>query len=737
MLNIKILTPLIKLHRWLALLLTPVFLLIIISGAILAFKPILQEGASQRTTFDVPALVAALDKVDPKGKASLLTVARDGNSFSLRSADAGVAGTFDIHGAAMLKKPGFDIFDFSLRLHKSLLINAGLLVEIATYVMLFLIISGLLLGWPRLRNTVSGWHSAIGWLGLPLVILTPLTALLMVLHIGSSRLPAYEAAKTALPIARTLEIAARQTDLTQLTQARPFRRGAVMLSAGATRYIVSGSGQLVPITQGPSLVHLLHEGTWAGAWSGLVNLLAACSLMGLLLTGVWTWWRRRRQSAIDTSAALAPASSTLVAYASQTGTAAKLAQATMQALQAAGEPVRLASLAALRPEELAGFRRTLLIASTTGEGQLPEPARAFMHTLTGAGDNSTLQGCRFSLLALGDRHYASFCGGALQLRTALLEQGAEEFMPAELVDGEAGGSWQAWLTRLSPLLGMKQPVTAPLPVLETSVRLQLVERIRLDDPQQSELKQAWQLRFRAHEQALQFRPGDLLLIRPTAEATARCYSIGSSSQTGTESIDLTVSLHSEVGADGTTRFGLASGYLCQQLSVGAEIEAQLRPHPDFNPPGDNSRPLILIATGCGIAPFPGFLAERRRRGYAGPVWLFFGNRKRTGDFYHHAFIEDCLADGTLARLNTAFSRDAADGHYIEQQIEEQAVELLRWINERDAHVYVCGNARTLGVGLEATLLKILAAHPDGSGESAAATLARWKAEGILKMDLFA
>ncbi|MDR3409836.1 MAG: PepSY domain-containing protein [Formivibrio sp.] len=730
MLNKKMITPLIKIHRWLALFLAPVFLLILISGAILAFKPIVQSGSA--AALNVPALITSLNKVDPQGQAGMLSVASDGNSFELRSRGAGPNGTFDVVTAAPVQASGFNLFDFALRLHKSLLIGAGGLVEMATYVMVGLVFSGLLMGRPKLRNTVSGWHAGLGWLGLPLVVITPVTGLLMALHLGMPSLPVYESADQPLPIVRTLEIASQQVDLSHLTQARSFRRGAVMLSTGSATHIVSGSGQLTTSTQGPGWVRMLHEGTWAGAWSGLFSLLSALSLIGLLATGVWGWWRRRRQSQVRSAPSADPANSTLVAYASQTGTAAKLAEATVQALRAAGESAMLVSLAALRPDELVGFGRTLLIASTTGEGELPDPAKAFMQKLSATG----VQGSRFSLLALGDKRYSEFCGGGLKLRAALLKQGAEEILPVETVDGDVAARWQSWLGKVGKHLGVKNLASQVL-TLDQPVRLRLAVRARLDNPQEKDLQPTWHLRFKPVEPNVVFRPGDLLLISPARDVPARCYSIGSSSLAGDGLIDLTVALHSKTNVEGQIVLGLASNYLCQQLEMGGEITAQLRKHPDFNPPSDPCRPIILIATGAGIAPFPGFLSERKSVPNAGPVWLFFGNRKPQGDFYHRDFFEACREQGVLTWLDTAFSREENGGGYIQNRILAQGPELLRWMNENNALIYVCGRSSTLGIAVESALLNVLASHPDVQRESPEEILARWKADGRLKLDLFA
>lgn len=724
----KIMAPLLKLHRWLALFLAPVFLLVIVSGGILAFKPIVQSHTV--VPVNVSALVQTLDVVDPQGKAGMLSVAADGKSFELRSRGAGPSGTFDIATGQTLEPAGFNIFDFALSLHKNLLVGAGVLVEIATYAMVALLLMGLLLGWPKLRNTVSGWHIGLGWLGLPLVMITPITGLLMALHLGMPSMPKFESADKTLPIARTLEIASESADLSQLSQARSFRRGAVMLSVktteGAAMHIVSGTGKLTTSTEGPGWVRMLHEGTWAGAWSGLVNLLSALGLLGLLFTGVWSWWRRRRQARVRSVPSGDPADSTLVAFASQTGTAAKLAEATAQALRAAGESVMLASLAALQPVELAGFRHTLLIASTTGEGELPDPAREFMRKLA----NVRLQGCHFSLLALGDSRYAAFCGGALKLRTALLERGATEITPVETIDGPAATPWRQWLTKLGRQFGW-QDLPQATPELDQTIKLKLIMRERLDNPHVADVRPAWHLRFMPESKNIEFRPGDLLLVSPAKDVVPRCYSIGSSAQTDQGTIDLTVALHT-TEVNGELRTGFASGYLCQQLLIGSEITVQLRRHADFNPPADASRPVILIATGAGIAPFPGFLAERRQVSNAGPVWLLFGNRKQQGDFYHQCLFEDCLADGSLTRLDTAFSRDDKTGCHIPQRILENGPELLRWMNECNALIYVCGRAG-MGESVELALLEILAEQGLPAGEM----LARWKAAGRMKQDLFA
>lgn len=720
----------IKVHRWLALVLSPVLLVVILSGMVLAFKPIVAGNGA--ASVNVPTLIASLNKVDPQGKAGMLSISGDAKSFELSSRGVGPRGTFDMATGAALQERHFDVFGVALRLHKNLMLGAGWLVELATYAMLVLIVTGLLLGWPRLRNNLAGWHKGFGWLGLPLVVLTPVTAVMMVLHLGMPRLPQYEPAERPLPIARTLEIASSQADLSGLSMARVFRRGGVMISTstpGSTaQYIVSGHGQLVANTTGPGWVRMLHEGTWAGAFSGWVNVVSAVLLAGLLVTGVWAWLRRRQQAHLRQGNTLDPAQTTLVAFASQTGTAAKLAEATAKALRKAGESVMLASLASLQPAELAGFRRTLVLASTTGEGDVPDPAKAFFQQLC----HTPMKGSRFSLLALGDKRYSQFCGGGLKLRQAMLAQGAEEILPPQTVDRSPELGWEKWLAQVARILGLNALEIEPNASSHVSVRVELLARTRLDNPVIESVKPAWQLRFKVLDEGVSFLPGDLVRIRPQPDAEPRTYSVGSSSRTG-QTMDLTVALQMREDARGDVVPGLCSSYLCHSLRIGERIELQLQRHAAFNPPKDAKRPLILIATGAGIASFPGFIEERKAVKDAGPIWLFFGNRRFEGDFYYRQYFETSLASGALRKMDTAFSRDTEHPRYIQQALLEHGKELLDWMTWQNAAIYVCGGAQSVGQAVDEALRTILLQHNVPVDE----TLNLWKAEGRLKLDLFA
>jgi sulfite reductase (NADPH) flavoprotein alpha-component len=294
--------PLRLIHRWLALAVSPFLLLIILSGMILAFRPIL--SAAPAGGVNVSTLVAAMDQADPHGHAASLEFSADGRSLQLRSRRSGPDGLFDAASGVQTGELGFDLFAFARSLHEGLLIHANWLITLVTIVTVFLIGSGLFLGWRRLRNTWSGWHAALGWLALPLVLLTPLTGMLMALHIGSARMPYHESGGRPLSLAAAIEIASHEVNLTRLVSARSFRRGSVMLAvqdgAGTKQYLVSDRGGVQP-NAGPGWIRMLHEGTWAGAWSGVLTLLSVVPLLGLWFTGLVPWLRRARQAGEQSS----------------------------------------------------------------------------------------------------------------------------------------------------------------------------------------------------------------------------------------------------------------------------------------------------------------------------------------------------------------------------------------------------------------------------------------------------
>lgn len=194
----------------------------------------------------------------------------------------------------------------------------------------------------------------------------------------------------------------------------------------------------------------------------------------------------------------------------------------------------------------------------------------------------------------------------------------------------------------------------------------------------------------------------------------RSYSISSSPLVSPDEVQLTVSVVRYEGARGGIRHGVASTYLADRAQT---VPVFLQSAPHFRPPEDALTPMIMVGPGTGIAPFRGFLHERRALGHTGRNWLFFGDQHRAENYYYRDELEAFAADGLLTRLDTAFSRDQARRVYVQHRMREHGEILWRWL-EDGAHFYVCGDAARMAKDVDVTLTNIIKAH-GGMSESAA------------------
>ncbi|MGP4054279.1 molybdopterin-dependent oxidoreductase [Mycobacterium sp. 4D054] len=198
--------------------------------------------------------------------------------------------------------------------------------------------------------------------------------------------------------------------------------------------------------------------------------------------------------------------------------------------------------------------------------------------------------------------------------------------------------------------------------------------------------------------------------------TPRQYSISSSPLVSPHEVQLTVSVVRYRGTDGGPRGGVASTYLAD-LPDGTPVPVFLQRSPHFRPPQDPHTPMIMVGPGTGIAPFRGFLQERRALGHRGPNWLFFGDQHRAQNFYYRQDLEDMADDGFLTRLELAFSRDQAKRVYVQHKMLDQGAELWRWLDD-GAHFYVCGDATRMARDVDDALTEIIRTHGRMKGEAA-------------------
>jgi sulfite reductase (NADPH) flavoprotein alpha-component len=415
--------------------------------------------------------------------------------------------------------------------------------------------------------------------------------------------------------------------------------------------------------------------------------LAAAAWAALCAATAWRGRRRRRAA----SAAGAPV---LVVHASQTGTAAGLAQRSAQALRGGGLAARVVALGDLEPATLASARLALFVASTCGEGDAPDAAAPFVRGAMAASPPPDLARLRFAVLALGDRRFADFCAFGRRLEDWLRAAGAQalfERLDADGLDAATLDRWQHELGRLASLDGPADlgSADAPSPA-----------RWRLESREQVNAGSAGAPVYRLvlappPGAAPHWESGDLAQLHAPGDPRPRTYSIASVADDGR----MHLLVRQARRPDGT--LGAASGWLTRGARIGDDLTLGLRPHPGFRLDGNAARPLILVGNGTGIAGLRGHL-RARQLAQAGPNWLVFGERESAFDFHFRDEIESWRAGGLLARLDLAFSRDQARKVYVQDRLRAAAAELRAWIGY-GAAIYVCGSLRGMAAGVEEAL----------------------------------
>jgi sulfite reductase (NADPH) flavoprotein alpha-component len=198
----------------------------------------------------------------------------------------------------------------------------------------------------------------------------------------------------------------------------------------------------------------------------------------------------------------------------------------------------------------------------------------------------------------------------------------------------------------------------------------------------------------------------------------RLYSISSTPLVDPERVSLTVSVVRFGNPHGRTRKGVCSTHLAD-AAPGAQVPIFVQRTAHFRPPADPATPMIMIGPGTGVAPFLGFLHERRAVGATGANWLFFGEQRRATDFYYADELGALHESGLLTRLDLAFSRDQRSKVYVQDRMREHGAQLWSWLAD-GAHLYVCGDASRMARDVDQALHDIAVTHGHLTDDAATA-----------------
>ncbi len=173
--------------------------------------------------------------------------------------------------------------------------------------------------------------------------------------------------------------------------------------------------------------------------------------------------RTGQSSSAGVATATGAARQLTVLYGSQTGNGERVAERLVALAESRGFAARAVNLADFKASALKREKLVTFIISTHGEGDPPDDAELF-HEYLMSDRAGTLQGLRYSVLALGDSSYVNFCQTGREFDMRLAELGAERFVGLVECDLDFDVRAATWSGQVVDELGdlMKESQATPV-----------------------------------------------------------------------------------------------------------------------------------------------------------------------------------------------------------------------------------------------------------------------------------
>ena len=282
-----------RLHRWLTFVFAIPLLIVVGTGLILSFEPLIQQVRPERA-IALSTIEEALSRFDPQKTARSLSIRTLDNTMAIGGTGPDGSVVVDLRSGEQTTSAQLlpQVLLTTRRLHETLLLDLGRLVTAATIAMLVIASLGMMMGWPRFRNSLGGWHQGAAWLALPLIILSPLTGLALAYGITFTSPVARTSDGGRITMVDAVRSIAAEHDLANLTSIR--QRGGMLMARiyvnGELRGYRIGLSRLEQLPR--NWPRVIHEGNWGGVLGAVANILVSSVLLGLLATGLTIWLRR-------------------------------------------------------------------------------------------------------------------------------------------------------------------------------------------------------------------------------------------------------------------------------------------------------------------------------------------------------------------------------------------------------------------------------------------------------------
>jgi sulfite reductase (NADPH) flavoprotein alpha-component len=223
------------------------------------------------------------------------------------------------------------------------------------------------------------------------------------------------------------------------------------------------------------------------------------------------------------------------------------------------------------------------------------------------------------------------------------------------------------------------------------------------------------------------------LVEVLRQLPPRLYSISSSQDNVGDEVHATVSIV-RYERKNRLRNGACSSHLADNIEIDDQVPVYIEKNPSFKLPLNGSK-LIMVGAGTGIAPYRAFLQQRETDNKTGGAWLFFGDRRFESDFLYQAEWQKWLKSNHLEKMDVAFSRDQEEKIYVQHKLLENKEEIFRWL-EDGAHLYLCGDMKSMAKDVNKTILEIIKTVGGVSIEKAGEYVKKLKREKRFQQDVY-
>mmetsp|Transcript_6849 Transcript_6849/g.13626 ORF Transcript_6849/g.13626 Transcript_6849/m.13626 type:complete len:656 (+) Transcript_6849:68-2035(+) len=216
----------------------------------------------------------------------------------------------------------------------------------------------------------------------------------------------------------------------------------------------------------------------------------------------------------------------------------------------------------------------------------------------------------------------------------------------------------------------------------------------------------------------------------------RYYSISSSPKVHPTSVHITCAVVRDIMPTGRVHNGVASTWLAR-VRVGQKIPVFLRSS-SFKLPQNRNAPVIMVGPGTGFAPFRGFIQDRRADSTSAEMLLYFGCRHTDHDFIYEEEMKSAVEDGTLSKLELAFSREGKAKDYVQHHIEKDGSHLWSLLSNKKnpGYLYICGDGKHMAKDVNRVLHHIVEKEEGCSGNQAEAIVKKMADQGRYLKDVW-